>query len=204
MDALLADDDRSLLDEALATWTRLGDEDGVARALWALGEHHAYRGDLAETEEMTTRALEIFERRGDPFWIAWTHFTRSLGRALGRDVPAAAADLSVCLRAFQETRDVSGLTLGEAALSSLSLIAGRDEDGYAIGAAAMRTISETGLHLATLWAAGDMPLVDFATGDPVLRAAIDRGRAWTREEGLERSIALSDRLAGEPITPVNG
>ena len=68
---LIAARDREELDEALAIWTRLGDEIGVGKALWGIGEHYAYNVEIEDAVDATTRALEIFERHRDPFWIAW-------------------------------------------------------------------------------------------------------------------------------------
>jgi non-specific serine/threonine protein kinase len=193
---LLAADDRGFLDEALTIWTGLGDDDGVGRALWALGEHYAYREDFPEAEEATTRALAIFERRGDGFWIAWTRFTRSFARSLGGNVGGAADDIAVCLRAFQASRDVSGLVLAMSAMSSLLLLAGRLEDAYAVGAAAERAVAETGLHLASLWPTPKLPVIDLGTSDPALLAAARRGRAWTREVALEQALVIASELVG--------
>ena len=65
----MRDGDTALLDEALEIWTRLGDEHGMGRALWGLSEYHSYRGEAELAEESARRALEIFERLADPFWI---------------------------------------------------------------------------------------------------------------------------------------
>jgi tetratricopeptide (TPR) repeat protein len=196
--SLLAADDRELLDEALTTWTRLGDEDGIARALWGLGEHHAYREELAAAEDATSRALAIFERREDAFWIAWTRFTRSFARALARDVRGSASDIAVCLREFRASRDVSGLVLTMAGMSSLLLVAGREEEAYALGAAAERATAETGLHIASLWATPTMITPDLAGATGRLGAAVERGRALTREAALDEAIRIADELAVEP------
>ncbi len=192
---LLAADDRELLDEALAIWTRLGDEEGVARALWGLGEHYAYREECAAAEDATTRALEIFERRGDRFWMSWTRFTRSFARALDGNVGGACEDIAVCLREFRQSRDVSGLVLTMAAMSGILLLAGRTEEAYLTGAAADRAVAETGLRLASLWPTASMPSPDRGTMDPVLLAAVSRGQALTREQALDHAIALADALA---------
>lgn len=196
--ALLAADDRDLLDEALAIWTRLGDEAGVAKALWGLGEHYAYREDFSRAEDASTRALEIFERLGDRFWIAWARFTRSFARAMSGAVRASAEDYAVCLREFRASRDVSGLVLTMAAMASLLLDAGRDEDAYALGAAAERATAETGLHLASLWPSQSVRVPDLEHAEGPLRAAADRGRAWTREEALDEAIVIADELAAGP------
>ncbi len=196
--AMIADDDRSLLDEALAIWTRLGDEAGVARAQWALGEHFAYRGEFDAAEETTSRALATFERLDDPFWIAWSRFTRSFARILKGDVPGAAGDLAVTLREFWGSRDVSGVALVLSGLSSCLLMVGRAEDGYAVGGATRRLVAETGLHLATLWPTAEVPVADPETADPGLRAAWESGAGWSRDEAVERALAPRARSWRRP------
>jgi predicted ATPase/class 3 adenylate cyclase len=205
---LLADDDRGELDEALDIWTRLGDEEGIGKALWGLGEHHAYRGEVDKAVDETSRSLEIFERRRDPFWIAWCRFTRSFALAIGGDYVEASRDLAVALRSFQGNRDVSGMVLTVAAMASFLLLLGRDEDGFAVGAAADKAVAETGLHIANLWAGPALPMPDLASDDPALRAAVERGRSWTRDQALETAIRMADAIAngsagraGTPLTP---
>ena len=89
--------------------------------------------------------------------------------------------------------------------SSLLLLAGRDEEGYEVGAAAERAMAETGLHLATLWPTADVPAIDLSTADPVLVAALGTGRERTREAALDHAIVIADGLAagsrvGRPTT----
>ncbi len=193
--------DTALLDDALAIWTRLGDEHGMGKALWGLSEWYGYRGDFVQAEVNATRALEIFERIGDPFWVSWSRFTRAFGRVLAHNVQAAAADLAPTLREFWAGRDVSGVVLVLSGLSTLLLIDHREADGYAVGGAAQRLVAETGLHLATLWPSSEVPMVDPETASPELQAAFERGRAWSREEAVERSLALVDALAGGTSAP---
>lgn len=195
---LLADDDRALLDEALEIWTRIDDQDGVAKALWGLGEHYAYREEYPAAEDATTRALAIFERGGDRFWIAWTRFTRAFARGSARDVRGAAEDFAVVLREFRDSRDLSGLCLSMSAMSGLLLAAGRTEDAFAVAAAAARAIAETGLHLANLWPTATLTVPDLGQATGALAEAAARGRAWSREEGLDRTIHMADDLAATP------
>ena len=193
--------DTALLDDALAIWTRLGDEHGMGKALWGLSEWYGYRGDFVQAEVNATRALEIFERIGDPFWVSWSRFTRAFGRVLAHNVQAAAGDLAPTLREFWAGRDVSGLVLVLSGIATLLLIDHRETDGYEVGGAARRLIAETGLHLATLWPSSEVPMVDPETASPDLQAAFERGRAWSREEAVERSLGLVDALAGRSPAP---
>lgn len=191
----IAGEGRVHLDEAMAIWSRLGNEEGVGKALWGLAEHHAYRMEHEEVESATARALEIFERSDNRFWIAWTRFTRGLSRAARRDLAGAGGDLAVALRDFQATRDVSGVALLLSAIASVLLLSGREETGYAIGGAGHRAVAETGLHLVGLWSGSMFPIPDPETPDPVLAAAHRRGQAMPREDAVAQAIALADELA---------
>ena len=193
-------EDRSLLDEALEIWTRLGDDVGVAKALWGIAEHSAYAGDYAASEDAATRSLAVFERQGDQFWIAWGHFTRAFGRLLDGRVADAAGDVRVTLRTFRDSRDISGQVLVLTAISSMLLIADRAEDGYAVGAAAQRAVAETGIHLATLYPSGSVPIADAESQEPRLRAAWSRGAAWSREQAVGEGLRMAEELAQSGFT----
>jgi predicted ATPase/class 3 adenylate cyclase len=184
-----------LLEEAIEIWQRLGDEGGVAKGLWGLGEFHTYRGEYPEAEQALSRALAIFERRGDQFWIAWTVFTRAVALSEMGNVVAAAADMATALRAFRAAGDVSGLALGITAVASALLLAGRPLDAYRIKGAADRLIGETGVHLAQLGVTAEVPTPDLATSDPALIEALDEGRRWERAEAVDRAVELADAMA---------
>jgi predicted ATPase/class 3 adenylate cyclase len=184
-----------LLEEAIRIWQRLGDEYGVARGLWGLGEYHTYRGEYAEAEEALSAALAIFERRGDQFWIAWTVFTRTVALSEMGDVVAAAADLATALRAFRAAGDVSGLALGMTAVGSVLLLSGRTADAYRVKGAADRLIAETGVRLAQLGVTREVPAPDASTSDPELVDALEVGRGWERSEAVDHAVALADAIA---------
>ena len=191
--------ERHLLDDAIEIWTGLGDELGVARGLWGLGEYHTYRSEFPEAEAVLTRALEVFMRHHDQFWIAWAQFTRAITRLPTGNLSNAAGDFAGALRAFRAAGDVSGLVLGMAALSSALLASGREEAAYQVAAAADRAVSETGLRLALLGPTTDgEPFPDRDTTDPRLQAAAAVGRSWTRLEALDRSVALAEEIMGDP------
>ncbi|HEY4189182.1 MAG TPA: hypothetical protein VGM28_02065, partial [Candidatus Limnocylindrales bacterium] len=193
---LMREEDKSLLDEALAIWTRLGDEEGMGKALWGLSEHYAYRAEYDEAEATATRAIEIFERLGDPFWVSWSRFTRGFSRIMRGHIEAAAGDLVPTLREFSAISDLSGLALALTAVSTMLLITDRRADAYRIGGGARRLIAETGIHLATLWPTEDVPQVDPDTSDPDLSAAYAEGASWSREETVANALAAAADVAG--------
>ncbi len=198
---IMREGDTSLLDEALEIWTRLGDEQGMGRALWGLSEYYGYRGEADRAEVAATRALEIFERIGDPFWVSWSRFTRAFGRVLRGDVPDAAVDLAPTLREFWASRDLSGVTLVISAVSTMLLLEGREEDGYLVAGAERRLIAETGIHLASRVPIGGQPVTDPDTTDPVLRAALIDGAGWSREDTVEHTLAFLDSIAQRAPAP---
>ncbi len=196
--AALADDSRPFLTEALEIWTRIGDDDGRAKGLWALAEHHAYRRETAQAETAATEALALFERKGDSFWVGWSRFTRAFARTLGGDPAGAGADLGAALREFQRARDVSGLVLCLSALPSALLLAHREQEAYRIAGAARQASAETGVLLAGLWPTGTFGTADPDTADAALQAALAEGAGWTREIAMETAIKLADSLAAGP------
>jgi tetratricopeptide (TPR) repeat protein len=193
----------NLLEQAIAIWTRLGDEDGIARGHWGLGEHHLYRGEFAESEAALSTALAIFEPRGDAFWIAWSQFTRALTRMSAGDLRAAAADFASALDAFRSAGDVSGMALGLGAASSMLLAAGRPVEAYQVGGGAQRIINETGMKLGLLGPGAEgVPAPDPETGDPVFLAAVDEGMAWSRAEAVDQAIAHARAIEAGPDIPL--
>lgn len=189
-------ENRHLLDDAIEIWTRLGDELGVARGTWGIGEYHVYRREYGPSEAALTKALEVFERYHDQFWIAWARFTRSIAHVGRGDVASAAADAAGALHAFRAAGDVSGMALLVSGISSFLLAAGDELSAYRVAGAGERIVSETGLRLAHLTPdAGMARFPDTATADPVLRAALDEGASWSRADAVDRTIALAEALA---------
>ena len=130
-------------------------------------------------EETATRALEIFERIGDAFWVSWSRFTRAFGRTHGRrPAEGAARDLVPTLREFwaAATSPASPSSL-PASRRRCCWCDRRDRRPTRSAAPTNRLVAETGLHLATLWPADEIPIVDPDTADPELAR---RPRAWGR------------------------
>jgi hypothetical protein len=152
---------------------------------------------------MLSRALATFERLHDPFWIAWTLFTRSIARVATGRTQLAALDLAGALRAFRDAGDVSGMVLGLAGLSSVLLAAGMEVPAYQVLAAAQQVVNATGLRLAVLGPNTEgTPSPDLATTDATLRAALDEGSRWSSAEALDRAVVFAEAAAAGPASSV--
>ncbi len=107
-------------------WTM---REGVAKAL--VGSRRARQrtpGDYARMpKSAATRALAIFERLGDRFWIAWGRFSsrRSAGCSNGRVADAADGRCRGASRVPREPRRVRAWCWCSTAISTMLLMAGR-------------------------------------------------------------------------------
>jgi len=106
-----------LLDEALALYRALGDERGVARALFGQGELAFVAGDPAHAVACRERALALSRRVGDRWGVAMALY--NLG-GTARDTARA----ELLLRESKELFDAQGDRWGvAAALAQLAIIA---------------------------------------------------------------------------------
>ncbi len=80
-----------LCEDALAGWHRIGDQQGIARALLCLAAVARYRDDYADAEALGTESLAAFRLVGDPWgsgralvhlgMVAWVQGDHDLGSA---------------------------------------------------------------------------------------------------------------------------
>ena len=105
---LMRDEDRSLLDEALAIWTRLGDEQGMGKAMWGLSEHYAYRGQYDEAEaDGDGRDRDLQPTRRPVLDVVVALHPRLRPHHAPR-LPRRGDDLGPTLREFAAINDLSG------------------------------------------------------------------------------------------------
>jgi predicted ATPase/class 3 adenylate cyclase len=132
-----------LIDESLALFRELGDEQGTAKALWGMGDMLYEADRIEEAEGPLVESLEVHRRLGNRFDEAWALFILGLARQkLGRS-PEARADLRRSLELLAEAGDTSGVPL---ALGGLAAIAADEKEWQRAVrlAAAAQTLEEVG------------------------------------------------------------
>ena len=138
---------KELLEEALPLFRELGDNGGVARTLWGLGNAFYFAKDYTAAKPFAEEAQALFRQSDDRFMLAWS--THTLGQvAVGTgNYEMGRRCFSEALRLFVEAKDVSGITLQ---LDNLSVIARAEGDPVratrlAAAAVAQQTSTGTGL-----------------------------------------------------------
>jgi tetratricopeptide (TPR) repeat protein len=160
---------RARIAESLALSRELGDEEGGAWALFALGELDLFRADLAPARGHAEQSAAVFRRLGSRRGLAWSLL--SLGLILGAQGDAATAQ-----RTLRES-EVLFRDLGESSALSILL------SGLGALAAARGDVAAAWPHLRE-------SLV-------IQRTLVDRSRAaWTLEwcAGLDAAEARAVRL----------
>jgi predicted ATPase/class 3 adenylate cyclase len=101
----------TLLERARSAAERAGDDLGVARADWQLGDLYLFHSRNADAAVVLARALAIFERLHDHYWLPWTRHLLGLAQVANGELDAAAAEFGLALRDFADAGDVTGITL---------------------------------------------------------------------------------------------
>jgi predicted ATPase/class 3 adenylate cyclase len=136
-----------LLEEALPLFRELGDDGGVARTLWGLGNAFYFDKEYAAAKPFLEEAQALFRRSDDRFMLAWSTHTLGLVAVGTGNFVIGKRWFSEALQLFIEAKDVSGITLQ---LDNLSVIARNDGDPVratrlAAAAVALQTSTGTGL-----------------------------------------------------------
>jgi predicted ATPase/class 3 adenylate cyclase len=185
----------SYINDALATYRELGDEAGIARCEWALGNILWGSGMTVDAREHAEHAHELFLKVGDRFMTGWASYTLGLAdltdHQAGGDaelLDSAREHLGAAVRIFREAQDVSGYTL---VLDALAIAAGRagDRERAARLLGAVSTLerrSGTGLNP---WNRGVLDFdADELRSDPSLANAVREGEAMSNEEAVAYAL----------------
>ena len=185
------DQDRARADsrEALEIYRRLGDEPGIARALWALANTYYFFDDVAGGIAIAEEALELFRRLGDRFMTGWALYMVGAG-VLTIDRARTRENLREALPYFLEGDDRSAYGLLFDAFAAYFYGEGDHPRAMRLAgfAAATERSAGTGLAKVTRDATGFTPenLLD----DPGLAAAYAEGQRFDLESA--RRLALEE------------
>jgi predicted ATPase len=187
---------RALLEDALQVYRKLGDDPGIAKCLWGLGQAHLYMEDDESAIKVLEQAIEIFRRLGDRFGLGWALFIRSVAALKVNDIGVAGATGHEALTIFAEADDVTGAVL---VLDGLAEVARREGDhiraARLAGAAAAHEVA-SGAGLSTVVALREGWRKQTALSDEEA-AARTEGLAMTVEQAV--AYALGEAQGMRPI-----
>jgi len=177
-----------LLEEAIPLFRELGDQGGVARTLWGLGNVAYFGKDYPAAVPPLEEAQSIFRELDDRFMLGWSTHTLGLVAVKTDDIDAAQQYFLEALRLFIEAQDVSGITLQ---LDNLSVIARTRGDlvrATRLAAAAVAQQAATGTSLGGL-----LSYQEGRTGREGLNEA-EAAQAWAEGQALTLDQAIAYAL----------
>jgi predicted ATPase len=136
-----------LFSEAAGLFRELGDNQGLARALWGLGGTYYYSGDLVNAKPTLKEAERLSRAVNDQFNLGWV--LQQLGFVAYREGNLDEADraFSEGLRLFEQAQDLSGIAFQLDNLSAVARGRGDPVRATRIAAAAEKIRATSGAVL---------------------------------------------------------
>jgi len=179
-----------LLEKALASYRRLGDRAGIAKALWGVA-YVSYQLDERERAHGTlAECIALMRELNDRFGLAWALHAEALIHLKEGDPASATEPIRESLRIFDEAQDLSGVTLLllDTALQAQAL--GDPDRAVRLLAAGVRLRDESGAMLASVIEQWQLPGVEAlhaaAAESPDAREA---GRSMSRADAVALALA---------------
>jgi predicted ATPase/class 3 adenylate cyclase len=138
-----------LTERALEGFRAVGDQHGVAKALWALANGEVSNGQPAASKRHALEALPLFEAADDRFMVAWSEYLTAVNQiVLSEPIDEVEQRLQRALALFVEAGDVSGYVLVMDTLSYTAQVSGDMDRAARIagGVVALEMSSGTGLN----------------------------------------------------------
>jgi predicted ATPase/class 3 adenylate cyclase len=138
---------KPMLEEALPLFRKVGDQTGMARVLWGIGNALFFEKDYANARPMLEEAVALNRKLDDQFGLGWSVHTLGLVTFNLGDFERARACWTEAIHLFATAGDVPGMILQ---LDNLSVLARHDGDYVRAGrlfsaATAHQVSSGTGL-----------------------------------------------------------
>jgi tetratricopeptide (TPR) repeat protein len=140
----------ALLDEALALYRKLGDQAGVAKALWATSSFQDQKGNRQAAREALEESVPMFRVLGDSFGLGWALHGTALNELADKNFAAARAAMEEAIQIFAPAGDLSAITLILDDFARLESAVGNVERAVRLTGAAAALRKQSGTDLATL------------------------------------------------------
>lgn len=188
------------MQEVVRRYRDLGDERGVARALWARGVLGMDAGRLEEAEVYLREGLADFERLDDPQYRAMSAASLGWVRLSLGDLAEAAG---LFVRSLVEThamRDIGTTTISLHVGILMASMTGRFEDGAVVAGAFEALCERYGVRPPAgldrfLRVEDAFKALAMSLGPEPYAAAYDRGRRLTLDEAVELVVELGNQIA---------
>jgi tetratricopeptide (TPR) repeat protein len=188
---------RRLLEESLAIFRELGDERGLARALWGMGDVLYEAGELEAAEAPLREALAMHRQQEDRFGVAWDLFVLGLDLIKLDRASEARGMLQESLSILAEARDTSGIPLLLAGLSSIWVAEGDPDRAVRLAGAAAAIEDEHGGGLAAV----NEAMGEWESKRRALMSEEEYERLWAEGQAMSVHEAVSYALEKEPAGP---
>ena len=189
---------KPMLAEALPLFRKIGDQTGVARALWGIGNAYFFNKEYADARPVLEEAVALNRKLDDRFGLGWSIHTLGLVRFNLGDLQGARACWLEAIHLFSAAGDVPGMVLQ---LDNLSALARQDGDFERAG---------------RLWAAASAHQISSGTGlGRLLREEErrtgregltddDAARVWAEGQAMSLEQAVAYAMEIEPAQKVSG
>jgi predicted ATPase/class 3 adenylate cyclase len=177
-----------LFEEALPLFRELGDDGGVARTLWGLGNADYMGKNYGPAAATLQEARALFRTLDDRFMLAWSTHTLGLVGVGNGDADLGKQCFTQALRLFVEAQDVSGIILQLDNLSVTARLEGDPVRGTRLASAAVAQQTLTGTSLGAL-----LSQREGRTGREGLTET-DAATAWSEGQALSLDEAIAYAL----------
>ena len=181
-----------LTQEALAIYRALDDRPWLARALWALGNAHYFKGELEEAHGPLRESVVVFREVGDRFGLGWGLHTLGLTELRLGHVEAARRGWTEMLQIFSAADDVSGIGTGLSNFRTIALLDGDLVRAQRLAGASSAVVRRTGSNITDVieWSEGRTE-ADLALDGATARQAWAEGQAMTIPEAVAYALEAS-------------
>ncbi|MGZ8563423.1 MAG: tetratricopeptide repeat protein, partial [Candidatus Limnocylindria bacterium] len=178
---------RSLAEESVAIYRRVGDEAGIGRALWGLANSYYFFEDFLGGIRLAAEALEIFRRLGDRFMTGWSLYMMGVYN-LTLDRSAMRAALEEALPLFTDIEDKSSYALIFDAFGALYFVEGDVKRAVRLAGYASATEASSGTGLAKMNREFARFYPETLLADPEYAAAYAEGQRMTVQQATEVAL----------------
>jgi predicted ATPase/class 3 adenylate cyclase len=189
---------RPFFEEAIGLYRELGDRGGLANAIGALAVSRIRAGDLDGARPLVEESLALARAAGNRFAIGWSLNGLSMIAYYEGRLQEAVRSAVEALQVFNETGDVSGISVMLVELSAAAQSTGAPEPVWRLRGAGVALSNRFGVAWddSVVELLGLPPLVR-PTDDADAQRAWDAGAAMTLDEAVRYALDIAAELSSQ-------